>query len=328
MLPTVLTKEVASHPLTFLLIGASGGLPEHWRPYDNLLNIIGFEPDPNSYRNLPQLDNQHYINIGLLDHRDSVTLYQTKNPAVSSIYKPNQDFLDRFAVADYFHLTGQSEVKVDTLDNLNQEGLVTSGDFLQLDTQGSELLILQGGNIFLQKYGFGVEVEIEFAPLYQKQPLFPQVDEYLQSLGFYLFDIRPQYFKRKIGLNYGNRKGQLLAGDALYLRNMTSYFHLLNNWPPDQQKLKIYYAVLICLHYGYLDYALELTNNSDGWLSDDEIGRLTNSIKAIRSTERILPDFPGRGRLSKYFQTIADWLRAPNSRGRLRGTLGNVKIDH
>lgn len=327
MLPSTITREISRKPLTYLLIGASGGLPDHWRPYAEHLNVIGFEPDSQSFKRLTQLANEKYFNIGLSDHQASVTLYHTKNPAVASIFKPNQNFLDLFGINDYFHITGQSEITVDTLDHLYQDNSISDGDFIQLDTQGSELLILEGAKDFLKNHVFGIEVEVEFAPLYQNQSLFSHVDQYLQSLGFYLFDIRPQYFKRQIGLNYGNRKGQLLAGDALYFRNMSSYLQLVNEYPSDQQKLKIYYAVIICLHYGYLDYALELTTNFRAWLSDEELNHLSDEIKSIRSAERILPDFPGRARLSKYFQMMADWLRVPNSSGRLRGTIGNAKLD-
>ena len=74
---------------------------------------------------------------------------------------------------------------------------------------------------------FGVEVEVEFIEMYQDQPLFNEVDSFMRERGFHLFDLKLFYWRRKSGLGFdGNRRGQLVHGDALYLRNTDIYLNV------------------------------------------------------------------------------------------------------
>jgi hypothetical protein len=49
--------------------------------------------------------------------------------------------------------------------------------------------ILQGAQGFLSSTMVGVKYEVEFAPLYQGQALFGDVDKYLRQFGYMLFDL-------------------------------------------------------------------------------------------------------------------------------------------
>jgi Methyltransferase FkbM domain len=61
-------------------------------------------------------------------------------------------------------------------------------DFIKLDTQGSELEILQGGVRALAGVRC-VEVEVEFNPIYRGQPLFYEVDAFMRGQGFVLWKL-------------------------------------------------------------------------------------------------------------------------------------------
>jgi len=57
---------------------------------------------------------------------------------------------------------------------------------IKLDTQGSELSIMRGGERFLAKCSL-VDIEVEFNPIYRRQALFCDVDRFLRDRGFVLW---------------------------------------------------------------------------------------------------------------------------------------------
>ena len=82
------------------------------------------------------------------------------------------------------------ELAVDTLDHQLERHGLDDVDFIKVDTQGSELFVLQGASQVLGQHVVGVEVEVEFASIYGGQPLFADVDRHMREHGFDLFDLR------------------------------------------------------------------------------------------------------------------------------------------
>jgi hypothetical protein len=109
-------------------------------------------------------------------------------------------------------------VSVDTLSNQLQQAGVERVDFLKLDVQGAELSILRGAGEIFRRSVVGLEIEVEFLPLYHGQPLFGEVDAYVRSMGFELFELRPTNWVYSAGADRATR-GQLAFADALYFRN-------------------------------------------------------------------------------------------------------------
>jgi Methyltransferase FkbM domain len=71
------------------------------------------------------------------------------------------------------------------MDDVLPEGPV---DFLKLDVQGAELMVLQAAERTLSQTAV-VHCEVEFGPIYTGQPLFPSIYQYLMSRGFTLIDL-------------------------------------------------------------------------------------------------------------------------------------------
>jgi hypothetical protein len=94
---------------------------------------------------------------------------------------------------------------------------VPRADFLELDVQGSELDVLIGAEATLRTT-LGVQVEVEFVPIYVDQPLFADVDRFLRGRGFELFDLSRYHVRRAALEATTPTRGQLLWGHALYLR--------------------------------------------------------------------------------------------------------------
>lgn len=80
-------------------------------------------------------------------------------------------------------------------------------DFMKLDLQGYEIEALKGAEKLLKNIKV-ITTEIEFIEEYKGQPLFGDIDVYLRSKGFYLYNLYELFTQPD---------GQLTAGDAIYL---------------------------------------------------------------------------------------------------------------
>jgi hypothetical protein len=140
----------------------------------------------------------------------------------SSLYPPNEVYLARFAgVTDFMNLDFTVQIETTTLDIFCQEEGVDEIDFLQTDVQGADLQVLEGSAAILARSVLGVKVEVFFQPLYVDSPIFTEVDTYLRKQGFSLFGLKTIYRPRaRSPIVSTVRPGQLLWGDAFYLRDL------------------------------------------------------------------------------------------------------------
>lgn len=77
-----------------------------------------------------------------------------------------------------------------TLDTLVEGTNFTSPDFIKLDVQGYELEVLRGGrNIFTLSPPEMIQMEISLIEINSGAPLLPEVIEYMNDLGYQLYDI-------------------------------------------------------------------------------------------------------------------------------------------
>ena len=77
-----------------------------------------------------------------------------------------------------------------------------------MDIQGGELKALKGASGMLGSAKLGlIYLEVEFVKLYEGQPLFHNICEYLNGFGYQLYKI---YYLASA------KNGQLIAADALF----------------------------------------------------------------------------------------------------------------
>jgi len=258
---------------TLVDVGAMGGLEPEWNRVGNFIDTIGFEPDEREYTKIPQKENFRVFNYALADKSNELTLHVSKESGKTSLYKPNLRLLgefpdsERFAVVDKVRIPAK---KVRLLDQVLRENQISDVDFLKIDTQGSELAILTGGQYFLDNRIIGLKIEVEFLEIYCEQPLFLDVDQYMKEHNFDLIDLRRSYWQRKDYMNYRSR-GRLIFGDALYFKSIPSFIKSLERNDSKSNHDKILKYVITCLIYGISDHAVFLLNQvrEQGLLDDN-----------------------------------------------------------
>lgn len=286
-------------PVVLVDIGASGGLQAHWKPAQKHLKVIGFEPDEREFHRLKAAapTGMVYLNTALYSEKARLQFNLAREQKVSSIFKPNTAFLAQFPESETYEVVRTVEVDADTLDHQLELNGLQDIDFIKADTQGAELAILKGANAALRQHVFGLEIEVEFAPIYEGQPLFPEVDEYVRSFGFQLMDMRPFTWKRKLGRELGGPKGQLIFGDTLYFKSVSRLveeLQKLDNETGRQQK--VLRCMAVCLLYGYVDYCAAIWEASGAMFSPAEAQAVQKFLTATKRKWNGLPDFRGRWR--------------------------------
>jgi FkbM family methyltransferase len=290
-------------PLVLVDVGARGGLRPNWRAAQPHLKTIGFEPEADEFERLNRQTGADgmtvFFHAALHKRAESLVLHIARDRGLTSIFAPNRPFLDSFPEAERFDTVATAEMTTDTMDHVLHTGGIGDVDFVKVDTQGSELFILQGGEKTLRRSVVGVEVEVEFAPVYKNQPLFADVDAYLRSLGFSLFDLRPCYWKRADGRTVGGPQGQLIWADALYLREVTALPELLSKLEPARRPAKLLKSLSVSILYGYFDYALAILAAAGSVLSADDQRVAREAVLSAGKEHDPMPTFPGRTHVAR-----------------------------
>jgi FkbM family methyltransferase len=193
----------------------------------------------------------------------------------SSILPLIPDFAARYAFDPQFgwdtdpestETAEQHELQTATLDQvLRREAPdLPPPDYLSIDTQGTELEILEGGGETLDKHVLAVFVEVGFAPTYQGQPMFSALEEFLRGRGFLLasLEVFPAQARTPERIPIGFRgRGFIDSGEALFLRDPRSGLAGMEN--PELGLAKL--AVIAFMHgYPHETYSIVARLGKDG----------------------------------------------------------------
>jgi FkbM family methyltransferase len=171
-------------------IGASTGQE---RDLYSPRKVLWVEPIPEVFRelqgNIISHPAQEALNALVAEKEGPQTLFVASNGGQSSsVY----DLKDHRKLHSRIHYTGKIEMDAVTLDSIApKEGY----DALVLDTQGSELDILKGGEETLKRMKF-VKVECWSIEAYRGIPMRPAIEDFLTQRGFSLIH-EEEYYKGK-----------------------------------------------------------------------------------------------------------------------------------
>ena len=147
--------------------------------------IHAFEPVPDLFRllenNTRNLKNVHCYQFALGNTKGSETLFVSSGASDgSSSLLPPKELLNSFPTV-YFDK--ELSVNTITLDEWARENNVTKIDFMWLDLQGMELMVLKSG-INLLKTVSAIYTEVSSSEIYEGQTLYSDLKGWLLSNGF------------------------------------------------------------------------------------------------------------------------------------------------
>jgi FkbM family methyltransferase len=251
---TVKLPERFTGSFCYVDCGAAGDYSNRLLDIFRNSKFIGFDPELS--QPLQKAKSSLYFPVAVGKETGVVQFHRTQNPNCSSIFVPNQEFLDHFVeVGEFFKIVETVSLNVVGLDAYLPQQKIMDIDFMELDVQGAELDVLNGAQNFLRNAVIGVKVEVEFAEMYHDQPLFGDVDRRLRELGFVLFDLERFHLRRKSGPPEVDSREQIVWGQALYLRDFHSF-----SVAPAIKKQKLAKLAMVASYYGFHSYALEVMN--------------------------------------------------------------------
>ncbi|MDP9071709.1 MAG: FkbM family methyltransferase [Actinomycetota bacterium] len=225
-------------------VGARSGVIARWRRFRPHVRVVGFDPDEEECQRLTELegedDGASFVPVALGPVSGTAVLHLTEAPACSSLYPPIPALIRQRPELAFTEPVGTSSVVLMTLDEWFLGSAYDHIDVVKLDTQGSELGVLEGGTQALAAVRL-LEIEVEFNEMYARQPLFADVDRFLRARGFVLWrlkqlvhfglrDVPPssaalsdsQYFDGRPH-PFTGQGGQLFWGHAYYVRHEMAY---------------------------------------------------------------------------------------------------------
>ncbi len=213
--------RIADRKIVCMDVGARGGMLDYLRAYAPFLEMLLVEPDPREAARL-RACGLNVIEALILGQAGQNIINVTVNPGNASVLEPTGPIMHYYAQGDLarFRVLERVSLPAVTVDDAmaaNGETL----DYIKMDTQGSELAILEGAK---RAKPIFIVTEASTAELYDKQCLFYDIGKLLYSRGYILFDLslrsvrpRPQYRKK------GERPslGLPLHGDAYFMPDWT-----------------------------------------------------------------------------------------------------------
>ncbi len=295
-----MTQENDALEITVLDIGAWGGASPDWRVIGNFVRLIGFEPHEEECNRLNTVPASSvkmqtfypYVISGESGKRD---FYITRRPTVSSLLKPIEKEWKRYGIPGSSRnrraeVINTIETDTITLDEFCDKYEVVP-DFVKIDTQGSELEILRDGFQDNINHILGVEIEVEFVPLYKHQPLFSEIELFLRKKGFQIFGLKRHMWKMNDGHKLEcDRGGRLVFGDALFLNE-----NIFGGNLPREKWLK---TALLAYRYGLHDVTQSILMTYG--IDNDQFN---NVLKRVRLRSGGLHHL----RLSKYLRRLIQW---------------------
>lgn len=142
----------------------------------------------------------------LSDRAHEADLHVTRSRGVTSLFAPTT--LLRQVEPRGSTVESVKKVEAVTLDEWAAERGIPDIHLMKLDIQGGELAALRGAANLLRTSTIALYTEVLFNPLYENGALFGELDRFLRTCGFVLFNL----FKPA-----ADPRGLLLWGNAVYV---------------------------------------------------------------------------------------------------------------
>lgn len=249
----------------FVDVGARGGVHDLVAPIAAMTAVLGFEPDPAACAELNDRFSKgsdwaatRFLPVALSDRAGPATLHLCEAPTNHSLRPVNHEFAERYRMVK-FAQTGRFDLETQTLDQvLFEEGAESRrwGEFMKLDTQGTELEILRGAERTLREQSVALFVEVEFCQIYEGQALFSDIEVFLRDRGFSFFGFHTTHERSRKALDKRQFAGRerLLHADAVFFKDPLPGG--AGKRALTEREVHVLFTVALLL--GYFDFALEV----------------------------------------------------------------------
>ncbi len=180
-----LINNLLTDKILLLDIGAAGGINKRWEIISDNLSTSLVEPN---IENAKILETKGYNVIKNCFYREGnkeLILYETKDKYCSSLLQPNKYYLNKFFNTERFNIINKIKVNSTTIDKEFKNSQIPN--FIKIDTEGSELEILNGAKLSLNNV-MGIEIECVFNELRLSQPQFHEIKIFLEKYNFEFID--------------------------------------------------------------------------------------------------------------------------------------------
>jgi FkbM family methyltransferase len=219
--PKAIFEATATSSIAIVDVGAQDLVSEEhiYAPLQcaGATSVVGFEPLQDTGSALRRVD----PNVVMLNHfvgsGGPAIFHVTQFDPASSLFKPNMELLSQFvALPGMYKIVSTNKVSTTGLDDVLE---ISDCDYLKIDVQGGELDVLKGARRLLENV-ITIHCEVEFAQVYQDQPLFAEIDTLLRSIGFELIDFINAGYNRYQALPGHSASGsRLLWAEAIYFKS-------------------------------------------------------------------------------------------------------------
>lgn len=263
--------EIAN--IKVLDVGARGGPLNPFQLFAQFAELFICEPDIGEIKKVEQelqregrWKNVTALPFALGSKVGTAILHLGEKGGLSSLLEANAPEMKKFySISGWSRVVKNVSVPIETLDHAAERFGFKDLAVIKLDTQGTELDILKSGEKNVMPNVLAVYVEMEFIPLYKDQPLFGEVNAFLEKQGFRLIDLKRTALRRKTNAKPVYSKRKLSWAHGLYFRTR----HADGSELLPDEKIK-----LACIAYAfeYFDYTLWLLEQPDAQMRLQELG--------------------------------------------------------
>lgn len=243
-----------------------------------LCRVTGFDPHPAAIAELAKRKSpqETYLPYAVGDGAEH-TLNICRGIGFASLLQPEAKTLTHFPnFSELGRVIERLPLQTRRLDEIAE---IKAIDLLKIDIQGGELSVFRNGRSKLAK-AVAVQTEVSFVPLYEKQPVFGDIDLELRGVGFvpHAFTaINKKMIAPMLGPDPAAAINQLVEADVVYVRNF------IDAEAMDSEQLK--HLALIAHHcYGSFDLALNCIHHlaARGAIPPDGKHRYVGQLQAQR----------------------------------------------
>jgi hypothetical protein len=228
---------------------------------------------------------------------------------MSSLLEPDPKETSRLYLHDSFSVVGGATVRTITLEAAAKKYGFEDAALVKLDTQGTELEILQSGPTVLSS-AVAVIAEANFRPLYKGQPVFADLDSHMRAHGFSLVTLDRTALRRAGHDRSVYSKRVVAWAHCLYLRDPLS----VASDADDLLRRRLPRFIALALVSEHFDWAADLCDLAvrRRLYSDHDGAQLSEEIRRVSrfGTVRMLKKAHKLG--------IVDEVMSPNARDRRR----------